>query len=118
MNLDELTIGDVKKLKRMIGDAKEMASSNSCCDDGKVRIVVLQRGWVAVGRYYQQGADCRLEGASIIRNWGTSKGLGEIAENGPTDKTILDKGPTLRFNELTVVVSLDCKESKWAKHVD
>jgi hypothetical protein len=82
-----------------------------------VRIVILQRGWVAVGKYTQDGENCRLENASIIRRWGTTKGLGQIAADGPTSNTVLDKCPTLRFNVLTVIATIDCEGSKWAAHL-
>jgi hypothetical protein len=82
-----------------------------------VRIMILQRGWVAVGKFSQNGEQCRLENAAIIRRWGTNKGLGEIALNGPTTSTVLDKCPTLRFHELTIVASMDCEESKWLGHL-
>ena len=82
-----------------------------------VRIVILQRGWVMVGRYLRAGDDCALTNCSVIRLWGTTKGLGEIAEGGPTSKTVLDKCPTARFHALTIVASLDCVESKWRKHL-
>lgn len=78
-----------------------------------VKIAVLQRGWVAVGRYYQDGHDCRLEQARIIRIWGTTQGLPEIANGGPTVKTVLDGPTTLRFHELTTVMLIDCAEEKW-----
>ena len=80
---------------------------------GDVRIVVLQRGWVVVGRFIQEGQNCKLENAYIIRQWGTQKGLGEIAKDGPTSKTILDSCPTIRFHELTIVHTIDCVENKW-----
>lgn len=80
---------------------------------GSLRIVIFQRGWVAVGRYHQEGHQCVLKNAAVIRVWGTTKGLGEIAEGGPTTKTILDGCPDIRFNELTVVATIDCVESKW-----
>lgn len=82
--------------------------------ENQIRIVVLQRGWVAVGRYSQSGDDCVLENASIVRYWGTTKGLGEIAEGGPTGTTKLDACPPLRFHQLTVLFTMDCNQAKWA----
>ena len=79
------------------------------------RIVVLQRGWVAVGDYSQDGHQCRLDNASIIRRWGTTAGLGELAATGPTDKTILDPAGTLRFHELAVITTFDTDAAKWIR---
>ena len=79
-----------------------------------IKIVILQRGWVMVGRFERNGNDCKLYNASVIRTWGTTKGLGEIAKNGPTDKTILDKCYGLvEFDSLTVVAMVSCEEEKW-----
>src|SRR5574343_1520793 len=80
---------------------------------GHVRIVILQRGWVAVGYFTQSGSMCELSSASIIRVWGTTKGLGEIAKDGPTSKTVLDPCPKIRFHELTAIAMIDCAEEKW-----
>ena len=87
-----------------------------CAKPSPIRIVILQRGWVKVGRFFQDGPNCRLEQCSGIRLWGTTRGLGEIASNGPTAKTVLDPEPTCRFHELTVIATIDCEEAKWAKH--
>jgi hypothetical protein len=84
---------------------------------GSPRIVILQRGWVKVGRFFQDGVNCRLENCSTIRRWGTTKGLGEIADGGPTKDTILDKEPTCRFHELTIIATIDCEEAKWSKYL-
>ena len=81
---------------------------------GDIRIVILQRGWVAVGRFSQLGEACLLQNAHIIRVWGTTRGLGEIAIGGPTSKTILDKCPLIRFHELTVIATIDCVEAAWS----
>lgn len=78
-----------------------------------VKIVILQRGWVMVGRYSKNGSECTLERASVIRVWGTTRGLGEIAGGGPTKKTALDPAGTVRFHELTVIATIDCEASKW-----
>ena len=85
--------------------------------DKEIRIVILQRGWVAVGEWWQSGDQCKLENASIIRIWGTTRGLGELACGGPTSKTILDKAGIVRFHQLTVIATLDCEASKWEKHL-
>ena len=80
---------------------------------GNVKIVILQRGFVFVGRFSQDGSGCKLSQASCIRVWGTTRGLGEIATGGPTNKTVLDPCPDVRFHELTIVASIDCVEEKW-----
>ena len=79
------------------------------------QIVILQRGWVFVGLMKRIGNECELTDAATIRNWGTTKGLGEIAEGGPTAKTVLDLCPTVRFHWLTVVGIIECHEQNWSK---
>ncbi len=78
--------------------------------DGEIRIVILQRGWVVVGRVFQSGVELRVENGYVVRVWGTSKGLGEIATNGPTEKTILDPIPTLIAHEGSVIAQIQCSE--------
>ena len=97
-----------------IDDVEYVKKDKSC---GKIRIVVLQRGFIGVGYFIQEGSNCSLERAAHIRNWGTTKGLGEIAFGGPTPKTILDKCPTIRFHELTIIQTIDCVEEKWEKYL-
>lgn len=85
---------------------------------GDIKIVILQRGWVVVGRFERVGSDCKISNASIIRTWGTTKGLGEIALGGPTGSTKLDKcNGVVQFDYLTVVATIDCKEDKWVKEL-
>lgn len=45
---------------------------------GTIKIVILPRGWNMIGYYSQEGTRCKLENASVIRRWGTTKGLGEL----------------------------------------
>lgn len=81
---------------------------------GDYKIVILQRGWVMVGKFERSGNDCKLHNASVIRAWGTTRGLGEIAENGPTKNTKLDKCyGVVEFDFLTVVASISVAEDKW-----
>ena len=82
---------------------------------GYLKIVILQRGWVMVGKLERNGSDCTLHNASNIRRWGTTKGLGEIAVGGPTKDTVLDKCyGEVQFDYLTIIASISCKEEKWA----
>lgn len=39
-------------------------------NDGETKIVILQRGWIMVGKFERKGSDCKLYNASVIRNWG------------------------------------------------
>lgn len=77
------------------------------------RIVVLQRGWVVVGDMRQDGPQITVTDASVIRIWGTTKGLGEIAAGGPTRSTVLDPCGTVRAHELAVIMTIDCDPEKW-----
>lgn len=83
--------------------------------EGPIKIVVLQRGWVLVGKFERDGDQCFLHNASTIRNWGTTKGLGELAKDGPTKDTKLDKcNGVVEFEALTKVLSIDVDQGKWA----
>lgn len=86
--------------------------------NGPTKIIILQRGWVMVGKFEKNGNECKLHNASVIRVWGTTKGLGELAISGPTDSTKLDPcGGVVEFDSLTVVAALSVDESKWKKYL-
>lgn len=80
---------------------------------GEIKIVVLQRGWVYIGRFSRIGNDCKLANAFCIRTWGTTKGLQELV-NGATSSTKLDKCEGLvEFDWLTVIHTITVNASKW-----
>ena len=108
MPLDDLTIGEARKLAQMF-DLHQFSSEQ----DRGVCIVILHRGFVAVGHLYLDVDEFRLEKAAIVRRWGTTKGLGELAATGPLKETILDDCGTLRAHRLTTVATIDCCESNW-----
>jgi hypothetical protein len=102
-------------MKKVIIDDTEYTPIET---QGNTKIVILQRGWCMVGRFERNGSDCKLHNASVIRSWGTTKGLGEIAKDGPTSNTKLD--PTnglVEFDYLTVIASISCEDSKWEKYL-
>lgn len=81
---------------------------------GDIKIVVLQRGWVYVGRFERTGNDCKLHNAYCIRVWGTTKGLQELV-NGVTSNTKLDKCEgVVEFDWLTVVHTITVNKDKWS----
>lgn len=82
-----------------------------------IRIVVLRRGFVVVGRYERTGDDVTVSGASVIRRWGTTRGLGEIAAGGPTASTVLEPCGVVRCHALAVISTIDCEGDKWTAHV-
>lgn len=107
MNLNELT--KVIELLSSISDE----TKESSCPEG-LSIVILQRGWVVIGDLSWKGKYGHLKNASVIRNWGTTNGLGEIALNGPTETTKLDKCGVFKFHELTSVGIIDCNKDNWS----
>lgn len=78
-----------------------------------VRIVVMDRGFVVVGSVEEVGDYVVITGAKCVRVWGTSKGLGQLASDGPTSLAKLDPQPTTRVHKLQVVQMIDCEASKW-----
>ncbi len=78
-----------------------------------MKICVLKQGWVLVGFLEKDGDDYFLTKASCIRRWGTSAGLGELAEKGPLSETKLDKMPLVRFNKNQLIFTISCNEEKW-----
>lgn len=79
------------------------------------RIVVLQRGNIVVGEY---GVDVDSDeivvtDASVIRRWGTTRGLGEL-RNGPLADTVLDYAGEVRAPRGAVIMTIAVNpESEW-----
>lgn len=64
----------------------------------KGRYIVLgNRGNTVVGDLTIKGNTGYLSNASVIRRWGTTDGLGELALKGPTESTKLDSCGTFEF---------------------
>ena len=81
--------------------------------DSEIKIAVLQRGWVYIGRFEMSGDMCKLHNAYCIRVWGTTDGLPELAD-GPTEKTILDKcNGVVEFHAFTIINTITVNEEAW-----
>lgn len=106
-NVQEISINGVDYVR------KDSVKRECDTDADDIRIVILQRGFVMVGKYRQNGSACELHNAHVIRRWGTTKGLGEIAANGPLTDTTLDHAGVVKFHELTVIATINCEAKKW-----
>ena len=79
---------------------------------GDVKIAVLDRGFVYVGRVSYEGDFLILSNAKNIRKWGTTKGLGELV-NGPLAETALDTVGTVRAPMRALISLIDVVGAKW-----
>lgn len=78
-------------------------------------ILILQRGWVVVGDLTEDSAEkVRLENASVIRRWGTTKGIGELALGGPQKSTVLDPCGVVEAHPQAIVLRIPCEAAKWS----
>ena len=80
--------------------------------DGEIKIVVLDRGFVYVGRVAIEEDFVVIRNAQNIRAWGTTKGLGELV-NGPLSGTKLDSVGTIRAASRALISLIDVEQSKW-----
>ena len=106
MNPESVSINNTRYVR------EDLAKTNP---EGDMKIVVLQRGWVLVGTVSVSAIDPNiriLSGASVIRVWGTSKGLGELRD-GPTSSTKLDPVGTAEFHILTQVLAIPVNAEAW-----
>jgi hypothetical protein len=103
------------EIKKITVEGRDYIPADKKIIEGDIRIVVLQRGWVFIGRFKKHGDVCKLYNSYNIRRWGTEEGLGELAEKGKLDETILDAcDGVIEFHYLTMVFSIECDESKWS----
>jgi hypothetical protein len=74
------------------------------------RIFVLKERWVLIGDVVSENdKTVHITDASVIRRWGTTKGLGEIALKGPTKNTLFDPCGECSFPTTSIIFSIRCK---------
>lgn len=81
---------------------------------GDIKIMILQRGFVFVGRVEHDGDNVIISNSQNIRRWGTTAGLGQLAMSGPTADTKMDPSGTVSCHKLGVVAEIDCTFSGWS----
>ena len=108
MNLDELTLGQIKQLQNLFNSQK----TDAAIIDHGMQIVILDRGFVYVGKTITDADWCYIKDAQNIRIWGTSRGLGELV-NGPLSGTKLDATGSVRAPLRALIGLIAAEESKW-----
>lgn len=76
-------------------------------------IVVLDRGFVYVGDVEIDDDYVVIKNAHNVRLWGTENGLGQLALEGPTEKTKLDKAGIVRSSKTAFIHLLETDASLW-----
>lgn len=105
-------------MKTVTIDGEEFVKKSDIRQSDKptsLQIIILQRGWVIIGRYREEKDEFVCEDSKVLRVWGTTKGLGELALEGPKTNTKLDDCGTVRSLRTTIVARLDVDETKWSK---
>ena len=75
----------------------------------KRQIVIADRGWVFVGETSQTETGVVIHNAAVVRRWGTTRGLGQLAKEGPTPDTRLDPCSTVHIPTGSVVAIMECE---------
>ena len=94
----------------MIIDGVELVKKEQASN---YKIIVLDNGFVVYGSVSQEHQYLVISNCACIRVWGTTKGLGQLANSGPTKDTVLEPQPTTRVHELQVTQIIDCRGEAW-----
>lgn len=73
----------------------------------KEKIVVITSGWVVQGMVTELPDRLRIDNASVIRVWGTTAGLGQLAHSGPTTETVYDFAGVVECFNQAVIMQID-----------
>ena len=76
-------------------------------------IVIADRGWVWVGNVTESKDHVTITDAKCIRYWGTTRGIGQLALEGPTETTKLDPTGTVRVPSRAVIATIQCQTINW-----
>ena len=81
----------------------------------RFQIVVLDRGFVYVGRVSHEDGFIVIHDARNIRKWGTTQGLGQLATDGPQPNTELDTVGTVRAPARALISLIDTEANRWTQ---
>lgn len=78
-------------------------------------IVVADRGHVWTAEAVRFDDDwAYLTGAQVVRRWGTTQGLNQLANDGPQPSTKLDAKADLQVSRKALIAVIPSEAEKWA----
>ena len=101
----------LKLIEMLLASDSEVTVKDESTNKKGRYIVLGNRGNTVVGDLTIVGSTGYLTNASVIRRWGTTKGLGELASDGATNDTILDPCGEFEFEMLTTCGMIPVKSS-------
>jgi hypothetical protein len=78
-------------------------------------IVVVESGWVFAAVLEESDTHISSSDCAVIRSWGTTNGLGELALKGPTKETVLDMCNITHIPKTKVLFTMECAPLVWIK---
>ena len=109
MNIDDLTIGEAKRLAALFGGNKPEAAIVAM----GWNVVVLDRGFVYVGDCHRDGDLLAMPAGRNIRYWGTDKGLHQLVTGGPTKDSKIDAAAAVRIPWRAVISLHETESTLW-----
>jgi hypothetical protein len=110
---DDLTVREAKEIAAMFSQPVQPAAPPVV--ELGLQIVVLDRGFVYVGEVTMGTSEVLIRNGSNVRRWGTTRGLGQLAAEGPTSDTVLDPTPLVRAPKSALMHLIACEVSKWPR---
>lgn len=114
-SIDNLTIGEAKQLAAIFNPqppTKCTASTDAKLNEG-LCICVMDKGFVYVGVLTIDSHTATIADAKNIRRWGTTAGLGQLANNGPQESTKMDEYGVVRCLLPELKHWIPCKGEAW-----
>jgi len=113
ININDLTLGQIKEIQSLdlgFSSVKTVLAEFDPITTDKGRCIVIgNRGNIVVGDLTVTNGTGTLKNASVIRVWGTTQGLGQLALKGKTEKTILDYCGEFEVEMLTICGTIPVK---------
>lgn len=110
MNTDQVAA----VLAALLNSKPEAQPTEPRATDHGLSLVVADRSHVWVGRAVDCSDYTEITDARIVRRWGTTRGLNQLANEGPTGDTELDAPATVKVARRAVIAIIPCEAAAWA----